>query len=303
VLSRRAAEKMSTGSPPGCWASPALVEQVRRESEAPDGGKQARLERAAETVAILKGLGYAGAYIGGTHNAEQINWIVERAKALEPQWQECAERLQFGDPNGFYLDAPARPRAARTMLPVVLDAAGRTLPVPWSKRDDDTALRRGAHALFRWVDTKPGLRDAVERLEYWGKRPVFGCEACGNCVLGYMEYVCPQTCPKQMRNGPCGGTLHGRCEVVDQECIWVSVYQRADAASRVETLKTFIPAPDRQLQGTSSWVNFYVSRDSRPGRPKPVDESTAPREPVRAVSNVRPSTPPVPVTEREKKSA
>ena len=26
VLSRRAAERMATGNPPGCWASPALVE-------------------------------------------------------------------------------------------------------------------------------------------------------------------------------------------------------------------------------------------------------------------------------------
>jgi hypothetical protein len=153
------------------------------------------------------------------------------------------------------------------------------------------------------VDHHPVLRDTVERLEYWGKRPVFGCEACGNCVLGHMEYVCPQTCPKQMRNGPCGGTLHGRCEVVDQECIWVSVYQRADAAERVDGLKTFIPAPDRQLVGTSSWINFYVSRDSRPGHPKPVDESTAPKEPVRAVENVRSASTPVAFPEREKKHA
>src|SRR5439155_16085218 len=38
VLGRRAAEKMSGGSPPGCWASPDLVERIRKESEAPDGG-------------------------------------------------------------------------------------------------------------------------------------------------------------------------------------------------------------------------------------------------------------------------
>ena len=39
-------------------------------------------------------------------------------------------------------------------------------------------------------------------------------QACGNCVLGHIEYVCPQTCPKQMRNGPCGGVrANGNCEV------------------------------------------------------------------------------------------
>ena len=46
VLSRRAAERMNTGNPPGCWASDELVAVLKKESEAPDGGLQARLERA-----------------------------------------------------------------------------------------------------------------------------------------------------------------------------------------------------------------------------------------------------------------
>lgn len=303
VLNRRGAEKMASGSPPGCWAPPALVDQVRKESEQPDGGLNARLERAAESIAVLKGLGYAGAYIGGTHAGDQILHILQRARELEPQWQECAERLQFGDRNGFYLEGATHSRPKRTFLPQMLDAAGQALPVPWAKDVRDTSLRRGAEAFFAWIDRRPALRDLVERLEYWGKRPVFGCEACGNCVLGHMEYVCPQTCPKQMRNGPCGGTLRGRCEVVEQECIWVSVYQRADAADRVAGLKTFVPAPDRTLRDTSSWLNFYVNRDSRPGHPKPLDATTAPAEPVREVRNVR-THPPVSFTpEREKTHA
>ena len=48
VLSRRAAERMNTGNPPGCWASDELVAVLRKESEAADGGLQARLERAAQ---------------------------------------------------------------------------------------------------------------------------------------------------------------------------------------------------------------------------------------------------------------
>ncbi len=288
VLGRKAAEKMATGSPPGCWAPPALVDAVQRESEAPDGGLSARLERAAQTVAVLKGLGYAGAYIGGTHNATQITHIIERARELEPRWQESAERLQFGDPTGFYLDgAAASPRPARTFLPIVLDTMGQALPMPWSKTVRDTPLRRGMRTFFAWVDSKPALRNAFERFEYWGKRPVFGCEACGNCVLGAMEYVCPQTCPKQMRNGPCGGTYAGRCEVVEQECIWVSVYRRAEASDRLPDLYTFVPAPDRSLFGTSSWINYFLDRDSRPGRPKPIDASTAPADPGRDVRNQR----------------
>ncbi|MBM3819885.1 MAG: hypothetical protein FJW14_12845 [Acidimicrobiia bacterium] len=297
VLAQRAAERMATGSPPGCWAPPKLVSDIQKESTAPDKGKGARLERAANTVAVLKGLGYAGAYIGGTHQADDIRWIINRARELEPQWEECAAQVQYGDPDGFYLDsAPAR-KATRTFLPVVLDAAGKTMPMPWSKNPADTAGRRAMRSLFSWIDGTPPLRNAFERLEYWGKRAVFGCEECGNCVLGSMEYVCPQTCPKQMRNGPCGGTLHGRCEVVEQECIWVGVYQRAEAAARVPELKRFIPAPDRHLVGTSSWINFFLDRDSRPGHPKPLDASTAPEDPGRHLR--KPERKPfVPKTER-----
>jgi hypothetical protein len=115
------------------------------------------------------------------------------------------------------------------------------------------------------VDRRPALATALERVEYAVKRPVFGCQACGNCVLGHLEYVCPQTCPKQMRNGPCGGTHLGRCEVVpEQPCIWVGVYERARAVGRVRGLLTYVPAPDRSLQGTSSWLNYFLERDRRP---------------------------------------
>ena len=90
-----------------------------------------------------------------------------------------------------------------------------------------------------------------------------------NCVLGHLEYVCPQTCPKQLRNGPCGGTDMGRCEVVDQPCVWNRVYERAAGAGRLEDLHVFVPAPDRSLTGTSSWLNYLLERDRRPGREGP----------------------------------
>jgi hypothetical protein len=78
--------------------------------------------------------------------------------------------------------------------------------------------------------------------------------------------------------------------VVDQECIWVGVYQRAEAASRLPDLNTFIPPPDRRLTRTSSWINYFLNRDSRPEHRRPVDATTAPPEPVREVRNQRQET-------------
>ena len=53
---------------------------------------------------------------------------------------------------------------------------------------------------------------------------------------------------------------------MDQPCIWTEVYARASAAGRLADLAVYVPPPDRALQGTSSWLNYLLDRDSRPGR-------------------------------------
>ena len=87
VLPPKAAEKFAKGEPPGCWVSPELLERVQQEAKAEDKGMAARLERAARMVAVLRGLGFAGAYIGGNDNAERIQWIINRSD----RWGEMTE--------------------------------------------------------------------------------------------------------------------------------------------------------------------------------------------------------------------
>jgi methylenetetrahydrofolate reductase (NADH) len=264
VLGPKTAERMAKAQPPGCWVSPELLAAVRAESQANDGGRQARLERAARTVAVLRGLGYAGAYLGGTHDTTQIAWIIRRADELAPAWESLAAELRYGAADGFYLAASQRataPRPQRDPIPRLLDWLGRVFPV-----NRDTPLRRAMTRLFAWIDRRRGAAALFERVELAIKKPLFGCQACGNCVLGHLEYVCPQTCPKQMRNGPCGGTDGGRCEVTpDKPCIWVAVYERARTLpGGLDGLRTYIPPPDRRLRDTSSWINYFLDRDSRP---------------------------------------
>ena len=265
VLSSRAAEKMANGDIPGCWVSPKLQAIVKTESQDADKGRAARLERAARMVAILKGLGYAGAYLGGTHDAGDIRWIIGRAKSLEPRWEEIAEKLTFPPERAFYLyKSKTDSSANRGIVPRLLDIMVKLFPV-----NRDNGLRRLLGKIFGYVDRKPSLAHKLESFEAAIKFPLFGCSSCGNCVLGSLEYVCPQTCPKQMRNGPCGGTnILGTCEVVEKPCIWGAVYARAKAANEVDGLGTYIPPPDRTLQGTSSWINYFLNRDVRPGSSK-----------------------------------
>ena len=264
VLPPKAAERMSKGEPPGCWVSPELLAKIQEEAKAEDKGLAARLERAAQMAAIVRGLGYAGAYIGGTHNPDHIRGIIRRAEELAPRWEELAEETSYGAKDGFYFydspPPPPKPRQFTQKLFDVIEPANTPAP-----------LRTVLTGILRWIDQRPAAAHALEKAELAFKKPVFGCQACGNCVLGLMEYVCPMTCPKNMRNGPCGGTSNGQCEVIpEQACIWVEVYQRAKSAQRVDELKVYIPPRDRALQGTSSYINYFLNRDSRPDHPLPL---------------------------------
>lgn len=273
VLGLKAAEKMSKGEPPGCWVATELVERIRDEVKAKDKGEALRLERAARTVAVLRGQGYAGAYIGGTHKPEHITWIINRGEELAPQWEQLQADMVYPPKNAFYLYEP-KTAGPRKTLSLRDRAVKILLPSPTSIAEDG-AIYKTARSIMRWVDKRPALARALEQAEFAVKSPVFGCHECGNCVLGNMQHVCPQTCPKQLRNGPCGGTNSGQCEVIpERACIWVNVYERAKAADEIELLKVYVPPPDRSLRGTSAWINFFLDKDSRPGHAK--DGSPAP---------------------------
>jgi len=52
---------------------------------------------------------------------------------------------------------------------------------------------------------------AVERAV---KGLLFDCRMCGQCVLSSTGMTCPMNCPKELRNGPCGGVrADGSCEI------------------------------------------------------------------------------------------
>jgi methylenetetrahydrofolate reductase (NADPH) len=125
VLTRRAAEQLATTAVPGAGISSALLDTIRKESDGADGGAKAGVERAARTLAVLKGLGYAGAYITGTHAADHVTQILHRADELKGDWQRCAADLQFGEPDGFYLDAAAGTASGATRATRVQPASSQ----------------------------------------------------------------------------------------------------------------------------------------------------------------------------------
>jgi len=101
------------------------------------------------------------------------------------------------------------------------------------------------------------------RLERAIKAPLFGCETCGLCRLAATQYVCPETCPKGLANGACGGTDMNLCEFGHQECIHSRKYRIAKSVGVLPQLESWlIQAIPEAIRGTSSWPPHF--RDGGP---------------------------------------
>ena len=137
------------------------------------------------------------------------------------------------------------------------------------------ALQRRPHALEvayaatekllrpfrRWL--KPGT--LVERVfvnvERASKGAIFDCRMCGQCVLHSTGMTCPMTCPKNLRNGPCGGVRpNGHCEVIpSMRCVWVEAFERSGQMPDYgHDIHTVVAPLNQRLQGTSAWINDFT---------------------------------------------
>lgn len=70
--------------------------------------------------------------------------------------------------------------------------------------------------------------------------------------------TCPMTCPKNLRNGPCGGVrTNGHCEVIPKmKCVWVQAWERSKKMKHYGSGILHVQAPlDRRLKGSSAWIN------------------------------------------------
>jgi len=99
---------------------------------------------------------------------------------------------------------------------------------------------------FESMVVLPGLNTSFMggTLEHgiWGEY----CAACGNCLIHNFGGLCPITrCAKGLLNGPCGGSLDGKCEVnSEMECIWLLIYERMKKLGQLDRLGRTVGAKD-----------------------------------------------------------
>jgi len=117
------------------------------------------------------------------------------------------------------------------------------------------------------------LERPVASVERAVKGLLFDCQMCGQCILSATGMSCPMNCPKNLRNGPCGGVrANGNCEVrPEMKCVWVAaVAGAARITGGRDALNQAQVAIDRRLQGRSSWLRVVRERVAANRRPPDV---------------------------------
>jgi methylenetetrahydrofolate reductase (NADPH) len=280
VLSRPAAQVFHTERIPGVAISDELMSIVQRESRSPDKGRHFFLDLAARQVAIARGLGFRGAYLGGHLEAADYTTILDAAKEYEAGWHESAREIQYDLPGEWYfyerdeqsgLASNEVNRAYVASLQRRRRGRGAPLRYRLSRAvhraifAEDAAGFRFGRALYGRIERAPArIATSAHIAEQAAKIPMFGCRDCGDCSLPDIAYLCPESqCAKNQRNGPCGGTRgDSQCEVGDKTCIWALAYDRLKSyGEELTMLDGPVIIKDNALAHTSAWANTFLGRD------------------------------------------
>ena len=110
--------------------------------------------------------------------------------------------------------------------------------------------------VIRWLGFGR-MEQLITPVERVTKQLLFDCKMCGQCVLSLTGMACTTNCPKQMRNGPCGGVSpQGMCEVIpSMRCVWVEATEgRKRIAGGAIPDPTVLPPIDHRRNQRSSWM-------------------------------------------------
>jgi methylenetetrahydrofolate reductase (NADPH) len=274
VLNPKSAAIMNAGRVPGAVVTDKLLKSVQNEWTDKATGRAAAIERAARLAAVLKGLGYRGIHIGGIHRRfDTVGRILDRLAQIQDHWLEFVGDFNFPQPGGFY--AFAHEFGADPQPPLF----GRDAPAARLRERFLYALLSSTHDLFfshehpsapifhhlaEKLDGHIGRRLLQELVEDPAKQLLLHCQKCGDCGIQHVGFICPESqCPKHIRNGACGGSSNGCCEVFpERRCIWYRAYQRLNRAGKTDQMvKGCVPPRMWELNQSSSWLNFHLHRD------------------------------------------
>ena len=286
VLSPFVARLFNQMKIPGVIVTDELNEICQKQGASPDQGKKFFHEFAAKQLAIYRGLGYRAGYLGGVHSYAEIAEILDLERSFAPDdWKQFAREIRFSRPGEFFLFE--QDKDTGLSLPGEVNREWKkTLPARQSNQNVTVGYRLSKHVHSLMFEKGKGLAPLGERICQKAKQPdqgppwlrcierlsksvLYSCQDCGDCSLRETAFLCPESqCAKNQRNGPCGGTRDGKCEVFDYECIWARAYDRMKYEGKSDQLLDHAPVIQNQgLRGKSSWASFWLGKDHTAKQP------------------------------------
>lgn len=275
ILPYGAAKMMNRNDLPGSVVTDKLLVELDKERSSSDKGEGARILRAARMYAILKGMGYGGVHIGG-HNVkyEQVEKIISQGEDLCSQWPDFIKYFDYPIPEGFYYFERDKETGlnleTQTLRSKKTAEAKVSCMYGFSRFSHKIMFNSGGklYGLMKKISEKISgtkMENTFHKLEHLLKVILFECKDCGDCALVDIAYLCPMSqCPKNQRNGACGGSFHGWCEVYPEkkQCIYVQAYDRLKKYGEETQLQgEIVPPCNWSLNQTSSWLNYYLGKD------------------------------------------
>jgi len=276
-LTPRVAARVLGGSRlAGVFVPRDLLACLRSELDTPNLGRRRAVHRAALQVVGARLLGLAGAHLCGVHSERTLEEVLDAVRRFtesctdlsgwEAAWADVVRHpdgraMALAPADGYYLGAEMLSVSAS---PGEIRQFQLLRTVDHWGFDHGSPVSRLAGAALGSVNPYGPVGRLLARVEGAVKGPWLGCQLCGNCRLPHTLFVCPETCPKGLANGPCGGTDGNTCEFGDRECIHARIYRLAKHTGQLDAWEaTWVAPVPESVRGTCSWIHHYQGEGSR----------------------------------------
>ena len=174
-------------------------------------------------------------FAGGKHEVEVLASMIRIDRKMAEQDVEITEDTIVRQCDFEFID-PIKDQVADS--DAVLSLACGVGVQPLAERFPDKVILPGLNTGFMGMTEKMGV---------WSER----CAGCGNCILDKTGGLCPiARCSKGLLNGPCGGSVDGKCEISpDVDCVWQLIIDRLKKLNRLESLEEILPVKDWGVSG------------------------------------------------------
>jgi len=270
LLSPKAARAMNKGLVPGALVTDQLFKQVQDEWKDKKQGLKLAVERTAQLALTLKKLGYRGIHIGGVHRSyKTVANILDRMDEMEKTGEFFFDNFNFSSSKTYYAFSDNLDHKSFSSSRKKLSRLEKLKFCFLKKGHDiffsfDSPVAPLCRMLAEWIDKRNLGRLFRMLFEDPVKGSLLECRKCGDCGIPHLAFQCPESgCPKHIRNGACGGSKNGMCEVFpDRRCVWVKAYNRLISINQTDIMTNeWVPPRMWELNYTSSWLNFHLKRD------------------------------------------